>query len=116
MFQFSSDRTIQTRSNVRGGTGDLTFSHVFSPEQLGNRASMFAVITLRPGESIGIHSHDTNGEAYLILSGRLMVTDDGVEKELCPGDAEFCADGHTHGVRNHTKETASFLAVIIDDR
>ena len=45
-----------------------------------------------------------------------VVEEDGVEHELCVGDAEFCADGHTHAIRNHTDEVASFLALIINDR
>ncbi len=102
--------------NVRGGVGSPEFLHLFSQDELGNRASLFCVITLQPGESVGTHPHDVNGEAYLILTGKVMVEEDGVETELLAGDAEFCADGHTHAIRNHTDEPASFLALIMPDR
>ena len=36
--------------------------------------------------------------------------------DLNPGDAEFCADGHTHSIVNHTDEPATFLALIMADR
>ena len=36
--------------------------------------------------------------------------------DLHPGDAEFCADGHSHSIENHTDEPATFLALIMADR
>ena len=60
--------------------------------------------------------HTANGEAYVVLSGSLTVIEDGVSRVLNPGDAEFCADGHTHSIVNHTDEQATFLALIMPDR
>ena len=51
-----------------------------------------------------------------MLSGCATVTEDVEERVLQPGDAEFCADGHTHAIRNHTDAPAVFLAVIAKDR
>ena len=116
MIHRKSEMNVEYKSNVRGGNGSPEFRHLFSQAELGDRATLFTVITLQPGESVGRHPHDTNGEAYLILSGKAMVEEDGTEYELCVGDAEFCADGHTHAIRNHTDEPASFLALIINDR
>ena len=116
MIHRKSEMNAELKSNVRSGNGSPEFRYLFSQEELGDRASLFAVITLQPGESVGRHPHDTNGEAYLVLSGKVMVEEDGVEHELQVGDAEFCADGHTHAIRNHTDEVASFLALIINDR
>ncbi len=103
-------------SNVRGGEGSPEFVHLFSEEELGGRMSFLAVVTLQPGESVGCHPHDANGEAYYVLSGSVTITEDGQETILSAGDAEFCADGHSHGIRNHTDAPASFLAVIAPDR
>ena len=77
---------------------------------------MMAVITLQPGESVGVHPHETNGEAYVILEGAATVTEDGQVRELHVGDAEFCADGHTHSIRNHTAAPTRFLAVIVPNK
>ena len=116
MFHLKNDMNHEIKSNLRGGVGDLDFCHLFSGAELGGRADLFAVVTLQPGQSIGNHAHSPNGEAYLVLTGKVMVEEDGVEHELCVGDAEFCADGHTHAIRNHTDEVASFLALIMPDR
>ena len=116
MIHRKSEMNAELKSNVRGGSGSPEFRYLFSQAELGDRASLFAVITLQPGESVGRHPHDTNGEAYLILSGSLTVTEDGMARILNPGDAEFCADGHSHSIENHTDEPATFLALIMPDR
>ena len=116
MFHLKNDMNHEIKSNLRGGVGDLDFCHLFSGAELGGRADLFAVVTLQPGQSIGTHPHSANGAAYLILSGSLTVTEDGVARILNPGDAEFCADGHSHSIENHTDEPASFLALIMPDR
>ena len=116
MFHLKHDMPVEIKSNLRGGVGDLQFRHLFSGEELGGRADLFAVVTLRPGESIGEHPHAGNGEAYLVLTGSVTVTENGESRVLNPGDAEFCANGHTHSVCNHTDEDATFLALIMKDR
>ncbi len=116
MIHLHSDMTAETRRSVRGGAGSPVFLHLFSQADLGGRADLAAVITLQPGESIGEHPHIGNGEIYYILSGAATVTEDGQAAELHAGDAAFCADGHTHSIRNHTEGPMSFLALIVKDR
>lgn len=116
MIHKNKDMLRKVISNVRGGEGSPEFVHLFSEEDLGGRMSFLSVVTLQPGESVGCHPHDTNGEVYYVLSGSVMVIEDGKETILSAGDAEFCADGHSHGVCNHTDAPASFLAVIAPDR
>ena len=108
--------TEEIRSNLRGGVGDLSFRHLFSQADLGSRANMLATVTLQPGESIGEHPHAGNGEVYYILSGEATVTEDGQPVILQAGDAEFCADGHTHSISNDTQAPVVFLALILPDR
>ena len=116
MFQMKDEMQTAVKSNIRGGNGSPSFRYRFSAEQLGNRAEMMAVITLQPGESVGVHPHETNGEAYYILEGSATVTEDGQSRMLLPGDAEFCADGHTHSIVNHTDGVTRFFAVIVPNR
>ena len=116
MFHLKNEMNVEIKSKLRGGVGDLAFRHLFSGEELGGRADLFAIVTLQPGQSVGEHPHTANGEAYVILSGSATVTEDGESRVLQAGDAEFCADGHTHSIRNHTDEPATFLALIMKDR
>ena len=77
---------------------------------------LMAVITLEPGESVGVHPHTSNGEAYFILEGGATMTEDDETRILGVGDAEFCADGHTHSIKNHTDKPMRFLAVIFPNK
>ena len=52
----------------------------------------------------------------IVYLGAATVTEDGESRELHVGDAEFCADGHTHSIRNHTGSVTRFLAVIVPNR
>lgn len=116
MIHLCSQMATAVKHNLRGGTGSPAFRYLFTPEELGSRADLLATVTLQPGESIGEHPHNGNGELYYILSGAAMVAEDGVETELHAGDAEFCADGHIHAIRNHTNAPVTFLALIVTDR
>lgn len=116
MYKMYDEMHTEVKHRLRGGEGDPVTRQIFSPEELGGRVEMFNIMTLQPGESVGVHDHVTNGEAYLILSGSVTVTDDAESRVLNTGDAEFCADGHTHSIRNHTDAPASFLALILPNR
>ncbi len=116
MIHRKSEMQTEYKSNLRGGVGNLAFRHLFSAGELGERATMLAEVTLQPGESVGVHPHTENGELYWVLSGSVTVTEDEQEFVLRAGDAEFCADGHTHSIRNHTPEPAVFLALILPNR
>ena len=71
MFKTKNEITALHRANVRGGNGAPEFRYLFSPEEMGGRVELLGVITLAPGESVGMHPHETNAEAYYIISGEV---------------------------------------------
>ena len=112
MIKRKAQMTRNTRENLRGGKGVLDFTHIFEGEEL-DKTRMFAVITVQPGDSIGTHPHEGEGEAYLILDGAATVSEDGVDYILDAGDAEYCSGGHTHALLNHTDRPVTLLAIVI---
>ena len=66
MFKAYEMMETAVKHNAQGGEGSPKFRYLFSAEELGNRAELMAVITLEPGESVGVHPHTSNGEAYFI--------------------------------------------------
>jgi len=52
---------------------------------------------IKAGVTIGIHEHTTSEEIYYLVSGGGILTFDGVEYEMCPGDVSLCGIGHSHG-------------------
>ena len=113
MISRFSEQGKRTKSDMFGGHGTLQFQDIFQKELLGGRITTCAVVTMMPGDSLGEHAHTENAEVYYMLEGEATIIDDGVESVLRAGDAQFCADGHTHGIYNHTDKDASFLAIIV---
>ena len=113
MIKHRSQMHQNVRENLRGGKGALQFTHIFEGSEL-EKTRMFSVVTVQPGDSIGIHPHQEEGEVYLILDGAATVTEDGVEQILRAGDAEYCTGGHTHGLLNHTDAPVTLLAIVIN--
>ena len=116
MFIPKNESDTEIRTNVRGGTGALPFRHILSQQQLAGRAEMIAEVTLLKGQSVGVHPHTKNAELYYIISGKAVVTENGNEKELSAGDAEFCANGSEHSIENRESAPCVFLAMILPDR
>ncbi len=104
--------SVTTRENMRGGRGTIQFVNIFEGDEV-DKTRVFSVITVQPGDSIGAHPHEGEGEAYVILDGSATVSEDGVDYVLHTGDAEYCSGGHTHAVLNHTDKPVSILAIVI---
>ena len=78
----------------------------------GGRAKLFNIVTVAPGQSIGLHSHTDDSEVYFLLEGELEVTDNDTKTTMHTGDAMFTADGGTHSAENCTDQVAKVLAVV----
>ena len=116
MIRRFSEQTGREQENVRGGNGKVLFQDLFPAGEMSGLLSMASVVTLLPGCSIGVHDHTENGELYYILQGKAVVTQDGEDHVLTAGDAQFCAEGHTHGIRNEDFGPLLFLAVIVPEK
>lgn len=112
MISYRENQITTERTRVKGGDGTYLSRAIYSSEDV-EKTTLFAVNTLPPQTSIGVHAHTVEGEVYLILSGEAEVTEDGKTYVLHAGDAEYCTGGHTHGIANRTAEELCFLAIII---
>jgi len=113
MIKQKNEQAVTTISNLRGGIGDLGRQDVFTPEEALDKFNLCAVITIPAGNSIGEHTHGPDAELYYILSGTLRVTDNGITKDLHPGDAVFTGGGNAHCVVNVSDKDASMLAIVV---
>ena len=115
--QLYTKETLKTwnRDNVAGGQGTLYGQFGFNR----NDATKDMVIkeigwmTLQPGASIGMHKHENNEDAYIIVSGQGVFTDSaGKETPVKGGDITIARIGDTHALKNSGKEPLVFLDVI----
>lgn len=113
MITRQSEMRVEMRDRVRGGEGTLRFQHLLEPAACLGKVKLCGVLTIEPGQSIGIHPHGPDAEIYYLLQGRLAATDDGVETWLEAGDAMFTGNGATHSVRNESGQAALLMAVVL---
>ena len=52
---------------------------------------------IKAGVSIGVHPHTEREEIYYLASGKGILTYDGTDYEMEPGDVSLCNAGHSHG-------------------
>lgn len=113
MLKRPSEMTVEIREKMRGGNGNVKFQNIFNPDEIKGKCRLFSQITLEPGCSIGSHVHDQEEEIYYILSGTGTVNDNGVVKNVGPGDAIKTGDGESHSISNNGDVPLVFLSVII---
>ena len=71
-----------------------------------------AELTLEPGASIGLHTHQGNSEIIYILSGTGKVLYDGAYETLVPGACHYCPEEHEHSLINDGKDELRVFAVV----
>ncbi len=71
---------------------------------------------LKPGASIGLHTHETNSEIVYIISGRGIVIIDGETEELYPGICHYCPKGHTHTMINNREDEDLVIFAVVPEQ
>ena len=110
MIKRKEAMSMDHKENFKGGTGSLSFVHLFTKEELP-KTRLCSVLTVEPGASVGQHSHTGEGELYVVLDGPVTLQEDGVDHILHTGDAEYCSDGHPPGAPTHTDNPAVPMAI-----
>jgi mannose-6-phosphate isomerase-like protein (cupin superfamily) len=106
------DMRLERKENMRGGEKTVNLLHLVPPNTEKNMRLM-AEITIPPGGSIGYHEHAGETEYFIILSGRGMVNDNGVEKAVAAGDVISTGGGAAHSIANTGVEALVLHAVIV---
>lgn len=105
------------RQAVAGGKGTLFGQFAFKRDAALKDQAIKEIgwMTLQPGDSIGLHKHETNEDAYIIVSGEGTFTDtDGKTYTVKAGDVTIARKGQSHALANTGKEPLVFLDVIAE--
>lgn len=100
-------------ANLRGGKGTIFIDHLLEQEDFAKAGRLFAVNTVKPGCTIGEHTHQGDFEVYVIVSGKGRFSDNGQVSEVGPGDVCLTRNGERHAIENTGTEDLIFTAVII---
>jgi mannose-6-phosphate isomerase-like protein (cupin superfamily) len=113
MIARSSEMVTENRTGMRGGNGTVKLEHWFKPEDFGAKVRLCARMTLPPGASIGDHTHATEDEVYLVLSGSGRILEKGAWTPIQTGDAILTGKDSSHSVENNSDEPLVMAAIIM---
>lgn len=115
---YSKEQLVtQNRDAVAGGKGTLYGQFAFKRDAaLKNQAiKEIGWMTLQPGDSIGLHRHETTEDSYIIISGTGTFTDtDGKHYIVKAGDVTIARKGQIHALANTSNEPLVFIDVIAE--
>ena len=100
-------RTLPETSRAPTTGGGETIGYSFF-SKTPNLKLVFRKRAFKPGSAIGYHLQRED-EIYYVLSGRGMMTIDGKEFEVGPGDAVLTRPGSSHGLKQIGKEDLVIL-------
>ena len=114
---FPEERLRKLNKENAGGTGKGTLYGKFAfrredatPDQAIKEIGM---MTLRPGDSIGLHAHVDNEDTYIILSGEGKFTDgEGGEYIVGPQSVTLAGPGQSHALENTGSDNLVFIDLI----
>jgi len=111
-LQRSYDMQQGPLPKCHNGVGDVQWTEVLSFAGDKNRKlNFFHDDILAPGVAVGSHRHEHDEEYYYIIDGRGIMTLDGNEFEVGPGDIAAVYPGGSHGLRNHTNRDLRIIVV-----
>ena len=114
---FPAAKLFDKNTEHAGGTGKGTLygKFAFRREQATPNQAIkeIGMMTLKPGDSIGLHSHANNEDTYIILSGEGMFTDgDGGEYVVGPQSVTLAGPGQSHSLTNTGSDDLIFIDLI----
>ena len=114
---FPVNKLFDKNTEHAGGTGKGTLygKFAFRREQATENQAIkeIGLMTLKPGDSIGLHKHINNEDTYIIISGQGLFTDgEGGEYMVGPQTVTIAVAGESHGLENVGNEDLIFIDVI----
>ena len=100
-------------ANQRNGIGTILLRTMLGKAVEDSVFSAISVITLPPGTSIGVHIHENNEEAYVIIAGEALYTYEEGEHVMKAGDIALCYKGEKHGIFNNGTTDCIMAGIVV---
>lgn len=108
------DERIRERKQMFGGEGEAHFLRILNgPDEMYGKGRVFSQVKLEKGSEIGWHIHHGDGETYFVLKGHGLYNDNGILREVGPGDVTFVADGEGHSMKAISDEPLEMIALVL---
>lgn len=98
---------------LRNGKGTVNIKDLTNKEGLYGHGRLFAHITVEPGHSIGVHSHEGETEFFYIIRGEALFNDNGTPVTVKAGDVCATGYGESHSIENVSDAPMEMIALIV---
>jgi len=113
MIRHKTQIPQEIREGLFGGAGSLNIIPLLTGDEFHGKGRLFSVSTLKPGHSVGVHTHKGDFEVYYILKGEGLYHDNGTDVRVKAGDVTYAWDGQCHGLINDGTEDLEMIALIL---
>lgn len=113
MIRRSNEYKIEVIDGLKDGKGHVTVVNFFEQEDFLGKGRLYGKSIIKPGHSIGYHTHEGDQEAYFILKGKALYNYNGQETILEPGDLSICRDGDSHSIESIGEEDLEYIMLIL---
>ncbi len=100
-------------AGLKGGKGCVEVMEFFETEDFLGKGRLYGLSMIAVGDSIGLHKHEGDQEAYFILEGRALYFDGEKEYFLEPGDLSICRDGEWHSIESIGDVPLKYIMLIL---
>jgi mannose-6-phosphate isomerase-like protein (cupin superfamily) len=94
---------------THGGKGSVKNASLYDAVDFSTNLRFIIYSELKPGTSIGYHTHENNEEVYVILEGRGIMTINGQTHEVRAGDVILNKPYGSHGLENSSDTVLKIL-------
>lgn len=114
MVKQAQDIKHMFNEHMKGGEGIVEVIPSVTAGEYESDAHTIARLILKPGCSLGTHTHEGEEEIITVLKGAAAYNDNGSSKTVQSGDVCICQNGQTHSIANVSDtEDLELFAVII---
>jgi len=113
MIRTAKEMRVDKKFDWLGGKGDVKLVHIMEGDEFQKKGRLFALNILKPGCSIGMHTHKGEMEAYYVTKGEGLFEEGGEKKPIKAGDLGYIGVGQSHAIENTGTTDLEFIALIL---
>ncbi len=115
MIKRLNEMISEEKSKLGGnGNGSAHVTYLLTQDETQGKCRICNLMTVHPGTSVSLHTHEKDCEIYYLLEGELFVTDNGKESVMKGGDIMFTGISENHSAENRSSHDAKLLAIVIN--